>query len=104
MKKNSDAKMILLATGIAGVFSLSSNALAYNEPINIKALTPLEKLTPMQRGQVRGKIGLFIDQNPHLNIQKIIFAVDKNGEIYVLDKDQVPGADVDPLAQPSCIE
>lgn len=104
MKKNSDAKMILLATGIAGVFSLGSNALAYSEPVNIKSLIPFEKLDPMRRGQVRGKISMFIDQNPNVNIEQVIFAVDKNGEIYVLDKDQTSGNDIDPLAQPSCIE
>lgn len=104
MKTNNDTKMILLATSMVGVFSLSSNALAYAEPVRIKSLIPVEKLDPMQRGQVRGKINMFINQNPNVNIEQIIFAVDKNGEIYVLDKDQVSDSKIDPLAQPSCIE
>lgn len=104
MKKNSDAKMILLATGMVGVFSLSSNALAYADSINVKSLIPLERLEPLQRGQIRGRISMFIKQNPNLNVEQIIFAVDKNGEVYVLDKNQNSDVILDLLAQPSCIE
>ena len=104
MKKNNDVKMILLATSMAGVFSLSSNALACNEPTNIKSLIPFEKLSPTQRGQVRGKIGMFLDQNPNVNIEQIIFALDKNGAIYVLDKNQTSSILLDEVAAPSTIE
>lgn len=103
MKKSNDKKMVLLATSLVGVFSLGSTAVACNEPKTIKSLVPLEMLPPVERSTIRGRINNFLSQNPTFDLTKSIFAVDKNGDVYVLDKNKTMGFDLDDVPAPSTI-
>jgi hypothetical protein len=104
MGRNNGVKFIILATGVLTSVGVTSKAIACeDEQIQIKSLQNLESLAPEQRIHLRDRINWFLQQNPNFDMKNYQFGVDKEGDIYVLDKSQIPADKNGVVAAPSCI-
>ncbi len=105
MTKTPEINFVVLAASLAGVLAIGSSAMADDSLVHIHKLRALESIPPGQRILAREQINVFLEKHPNIEVSKYQFAVAKNGDIYVLDKNQDnQHSSRDPVAQPSCIE